>query len=116
MKTTLIPSLLICLLSFHINSVEAQEEHDVVAVYEKIDLDYGTLDENGEEISFILVKTNLKNGMYSIEIGDKINSTIYGVRGSDLYLEFRYSPYLYRFDEGVLEWSYGSGTFYEEED
>ena len=61
MKTILIPLLLICLLSFHINSVEAQEEHDVVAVYEKIDLDYGTLDENGEEISFLDCYEETKN-------------------------------------------------------
>lgn len=94
-------------------TLDAQEEHDVVAVYEKVDLDYGTLDEEGEEISFVLIKTSLKSGRYSIEIGDKINSYLYNVKGSNLYLKFRYSPYLYRYDEGVLEWSYNSGTFYK---
>lgn len=115
MRTFLIFGVLMILSSFTIASDRVQEEHDVVGVYEKVDLDYGTLDDEGEEISFVLVKTNLKNGMYSIEIGDKVNSTIYGVRGSNLYLKFRYSPYLYKFDEGVLNWSYGSGTFYEKD-
>lgn len=115
MKTILISIVLLGLSSFTTKSFKMQNEHDVVAVYEKVELDYGTLDESGEEISFIFVKTSLKSGTYDIEIGEKINSTFYGVRGSNLYLKFRYSPYLYRFDEGVLEWSYNSGTFYEKD-
>ena len=101
-------------LIFSSYTLNTQEEHDVVAVYEKIDLDYGTLDDEGEDISFVLVKTNIEKGEYKIEIGYKINSYVYNVRGTDLYIKFRFNPYLYRYDEGVLVWSgYGSGTFYE---
>ncbi len=106
--------LLFASILFSSFALRTQEEHDVVAIYEKIDLDYGTLDDDGEEISFILVKTKIDKGEYKVEIGDKLNSYVYNLRGTNLYIKFRYSPYLYKFDEGVLVWSgYGSGTFYK---
>ncbi len=95
-------------------TLKTQDGHDVIAIYEKIDLDYGTLDDDGEPISFVLVKTQIDKGEYKVEIGDKLNSYVYNLRGTDFYIKFRYSPYLYTFDEGILVWSgYGSGTFYK---
>lgn len=115
MRIILISIALLIFSSFTMVSSESMEEHDVIAIYKKIDLDYGTLDEDGEDISFIFVKTSLRNGIYEIEIGDKITSTLYEIRSTNLYLKFRFSPFLYKFDEGILEWSYNSGTFYEKE-
>ena len=38
------------------------------------------------------------------------------IKGTNLYMEFRYSPFFSMFDEGVLEWPfYGNGTFFERE-
>jgi len=80
---------------------------------EKIDLDSYTLDEDGEEIDEIYVPTKVEDGVYEVEVY-KISSKLYRIQGTNIYMYFRYSPYLYSYDEGVLEVSYNSGTFYEE--
>jgi len=97
------------------------EEHDVIKFYEKkeIDLDYDTLDEDGEEIYnsnlIFYVPTQIKSGLYEIEVYDKVSSTLWQIKGTNTYMKFRYTPYLYRYDEGVLDVSYGSGTFYKKD-
>lgn len=107
-------TLLFPIVAMGLDSSQDVEKHDVIAVYERIDFDNETLDENGDEIQFVLVKKSLKEGQYKIEIGNRINSNIYEVRGTNIYLKFRFPPFLYTFDEGVLDWPrYGYGTFYE---
>ncbi len=88
------------------------DNHDVVRFYEKIDLNDYSLDEDGEEIDEIYQTTTIKSGLYEVEVY-KISSNLYQVRGSNIYMYFRYSPYMYNYDEGILEVSYSSGTFYE---
>ena len=63
------------------------------------------------------VKTKLESGLYEIEIGDKLDSKFYAIRYSKYFLEFRYTPYLYKFDEGILkiENGYDAGKFIEED-
>lgn len=53
---------------------------------------------------------------YEIEIEKKVASKFYKVKGSNVYLEFRYEPYLYKYDEGVLDCANSSGTFYKKPD
>ena len=90
------------------------DEHDVVRFYEKIDLEYYTLDDEGEEIDEIYVPTKkVEDGLYEVAVY-KISSKLYRIQGTNIYMFFRYPPYLYNFDEGILEVSYNSGTFYEE--
>jgi len=95
------------------------DNYDVISFYEKkeINLDYNSLDQNGEEISVRTITyyapTKIKDGVYEVEIGDKISSKFYAVSGTSTYLYFRYTPYLYKFDEGILVVSYSSGTFYK---
>jgi hypothetical protein len=89
------------------------DDHDVVRFYKKVDLDYYSLDEDGEEIDEIYVPTKLENDIYEVEVY-KVSSKLYQIRGSNIYMYFRYSPYLYNYDEGILKVSYNSGTFYEE--
>lgn len=89
------------------------DDHDVVRFYKKIDLDYNTLDEDGEGIDEIYVPTKVENGTYEVEVR-KVSSKLYQIYGTNLYMYFRYSPYLYNYDEGILEVSYNSGIFYEE--
>jgi hypothetical protein len=110
--------LLICLLLVFPFIVFGQtykewDDHDVVRFYEKIDLDSYTLDEDGEEIDEIYVSTKVEDGVYEVEVY-KISSKLYRIQGTNIYMYFRYSPYLYSYDEGILEVSYNSGTFYEE--
>ena len=50
---------------------------------------------------------------YEVEIEEKIESKFYKVKGSNVFLEFRFEPYLYRWDEGVLDCSGNHGTFYK---
>ena len=111
-------TLLLCLLFVFPFVVLGQtykewDDHDVVRFYEKIDLDSYTLDEDGEEIDEIYVPTKVEDGVYEVEVY-KISSKLYRIQGTNIYMYFRYSPYLYSYDEGVLEVSYNSGTFYEE--
>lgn len=93
-------------------SYEDWDEHDVARFYKKIELDSYTLDEDGEEIDEIYVPTKVEDGLYEVEVY-KISSQLYQIRGTGIYMLFRYLPYLYNYDEGVLEVSYNSGTFYE---
>ncbi len=88
------------------------EEHDIVRFYKKINLDYNSLDGDGEEIDEIYVPTKVEDGAYEIEV-KKVSSKLYGVYGTEIYIYFRYSPYLYNYDEGVLIVSYNTGSFYE---
>jgi len=105
--------LIISALPTFCQSYEDWEDHDVIRFYEKIDLEYNTLDEDGEEIDAIYVPTKIEDGTYKVEVY-KVSSKLYQIRGTNIYMYFRFSPFLYNFDEGVLEVSYGSGTFYEE--
>ncbi|MDR2963125.1 MAG: hypothetical protein LBU90_05795 [Bacteroidales bacterium] len=111
--------LLLLSLSAFSQEYKQWNKHDVVRFYEKkeINVDYNSLDENGEELRnrniVFYVPAKMNSGTYDVEIGDKTSSKLYQVKETNLYLLFRYSPYLYRYDKGVLEVSYSSGTFYK---
>lgn len=91
---------------------EDWDDHDVIRFYKKVDLDYYSLDEEGEEIEEIYVPTKVDDGLYEVELY-KVSSKLYKIQGTNIYLFFRYPPYLYSYDEGILNVSYNSGTFYE---
>ena len=59
---------------------------------------------------------NLGFDAYEIEIEYKLESKFYKVKGSNVFLEFRFEPFLSRWDEGVLDCSGGNGTFYKKPD
>ena len=90
---------------------------DVFKMLNNADLTFGTVtDEDGDEVKFVFVPTDLDEGTYNVEIGERVHSRMYQIKGTNLYMEFRYSPFLSTFDEGVLEWPfYGNGTFFERE-
>jgi len=89
------------------------DEHDIKRFYQKIELDSYTLDDEGEEIDEIYIPTKeVKDGIYEIEVY-KVSSKLYRITGTKIYMYFYYSPYLYSYDEGILEISGGHGTFYE---
>lgn len=89
------------------------DEYNVDEIYQKIDLEYGTLDESGRKISFVFVKTELDNGNYEIDISDGPND-LYEINGTDLYISFRsYYGYAGYSDPGILEIDGYSQVFYK---
>lgn len=120
-RTLLLMSLIFFTTTLFGQQYKEWEEHDVVKFYEKkeITLEYNSLDENGEEMYdneiTYYVPTKLKDGVYEVEVYDKVSSKLWQIKGTNIYMKFRYNPYLYKWDEGVLEVSYNSGTFYKKE-
>lgn len=106
-------ALILCPFLSQAQTYKEWDDHDVIRFYKKITLETYSLDEEGEEIDEIFVPTKIADGVYKVEVY-KISSELYQVQGSDIYMFFRYAPYLYNYDEGVLVVSYNQGTFYEE--
>ncbi|MDQ1770220.1 hypothetical protein GQR60_14595 [Labilibaculum sp. A4] len=93
------------------------DEYSIDDIYQKIDLDYGTLDEQGQSIDCIFTKSSLKAGRYEITISDGPGD-LYEINGTDYYLTFTsYYGYAGYGDEGIIEINaYGSGSFYKYDD
>lgn len=94
------------------------DTHDVKAFY--VEVSKAEAEKYNDYLEFddrYFVKTKMRNGVYEIEIGDKIDSKFYQIRHSDYFMLFRYSPYLYRFDEGILKVTngYDAAEFIEKE-
>ena len=92
-----------------------KQEYNIDEFHKKIDLDNGTLDQNGDDISFIFVKTKLDAGKYEVEISDGPGD-LYEINGTDIYITFReYYGYAGYGDEGILivGGSTYSSTFYK---
>lgn len=49
------------------------------------------------------IKTSLDKGIYEIEVGEKLDSKFYAIRGTKYFMYFRYSESLYKYDEGLLK-------------
>lgn len=81
---------LLGLFGFTLKSTNISISNDGYTVdefYKKIDLDYGTLDENGNPIDFVFVKTDLEAGKYEIELTDGPGD-LYEIKGTDIYVTF----------------------------
>jgi hypothetical protein len=134
--------LFLFLLTFSSLNLFAQEykkweQNDVKGFYEKhqinlknneyIEIENDAIDKDGNSIyssrigyndtyygEFIyFTKIKVKSGQYEIEVNEKVNSKLWQVRGKNLYLHFRFNPFLFKWDEGVLEVSYNNGVFYK---
>lgn len=93
---------------------EGWEEHLIDAFYTKIELTAGTLDENGSGISFVFVPTEIKTGVYEVEVTDGPGD-LYEIKGTDYFCRFAYHyGYAGYGDEGVLkvERGYQSSAFF----
>lgn len=121
MKLELIISTFFIFFSYSLFAQQYKkwDSHDVIRFYEKkeITLEYNSLDKDGNEIYdrtiVYFIPTKVKDGVYEVEVSEKISSKLWQIRGTNVYMYFRYNPYLYKFDEGILEVSYSSGTFYK---
>lgn len=97
------------------NYWEEWDSDEINQLYERRDLPSGTLCEEGEEIDYVLIETDLEEGVYEVEITDD-EGDLYYIKGTDYYLTFRgYHGYAGYGEDGILEInSYGGGYFYEE--
>ncbi len=112
--------LLTLILAFASNILSAQkfEEFDIDEFYKKVELDAETLDEDGNTIEFIYVKSELKQGKYEIVITDGPGD-LYEIKGTSMYIKFRgYYGYAGYGQEGILIVgnSAYSSTFYKVDD
>lgn len=87
------------------------KEYDVEAIYEKVEVDRGTIavDNYGSqrEVDYLLVKTNLKSGNYEIELTRK-DSNLYHVCGTDIYIKTKYCYEYATYDDAILVVGYYS--------
>jgi hypothetical protein len=99
-------------------SLEDLDSYEVKQFYKQIELDDGTLDEDGDETEFIYVKTDpeLSEGKYEIELTDGPGD-LYKIKNTNLYVVFRgYYGYAGYADECILEISssyYSDATIYK---
>lgn len=100
----------------HQESETEWEEHEITGIYKKAqsleDIKRSDCIKINDDL---YIPARVKNGTYDIEIGDKVDSKFYGIRNTQLYFMFRYTPYLYKFDEGYAEIYNNKGIFYKEE-
>jgi hypothetical protein len=91
------------------------DDESVDEFYEKVSVKNGTLSEDGSKISFVLVPSIPKQGIYEVKITDYKND-LYEIKGTGYYVKFRgYHGYAGYGEEGVLEVgsSAWSSTYYE---
>lgn len=102
---TLVILILYTFLPFSIVLAQSYKDwnsYGIEEFYEKVDVKSGTLNEDGEEISFVFIPSEMKQGIYEVEITDFKND-LYQIKGTDYYVKFRsYYGYAGYGDEGVL--------------
>lgn len=80
------------------------EKHEIKAFYVEISeseaKSYG-FDETFDDRYF--VKTRLQDGLYEVEVGDKLDSKFYAIRFTKFFMLFRYTPFLFKYDEGIIK-------------
>lgn len=96
-------------LCFCCTTVIAQEyktwkSFGIEGIYEKVELDRGTLGEDGRKINYVFVPAELKQGKYDVQIVDYKND-LYEIKGTTYYIKFTFWPgsFGYIGKSGVLE-------------
>lgn len=52
-------------------------------------------------------------GEYEVTLGERASSYLYKIRGTDIYIHFKWLPSVSPGDEGVLDWTGTFSTFYK---
>ena len=84
-----------------------------ISVYEAMDYGYSEEFEDGDETRYF-TKVRLDEGLYEVEVKEKVSSRFWSINYTRYFMKFRYNPYLYKYDEGVLDWNGYDGIFYKE--
>lgn len=99
-------------LSFGQN-FEDLDSYTVDEFYKKVELDSGTLDEDGDEIEYMYVKTELDTGDYRIELTDG-DGDLYEVKDRNIFIKFNsYFGYAGYSTECILKVEYYSAKVYK---
>lgn len=98
-------------------SLEDLDSYDIEKVYKKIELEYGTIDEDGNDIDYIFVETEFKEsrGKYEIELTDGPGD-LYEIIDTGYFVTFRhYYGYAGYSEECILEVTggYSPGIIYK---
>jgi hypothetical protein len=116
MKKYLYIIVLVCISNFSFSqSLDDLDSYTVDEFYKKVELDAGTLGEDGSSIDFVFVKTSLESGTYEIELTDGPGD-LYEVKGTDIFIDFRgYFGYAGYGTECIMkvEGGYYSSTVYK---
>ena len=87
------------------------DNHDVKGVYIEVeDEDDADIEENGR---YFQKYRRLSSDIYEVEVSEKVSSKLWKIKGTKFFMFFRYNPYLYKYDEGILDWGGYDGTFYK---
>lgn len=109
---TIIIFILFTSLSFGQN-LEDLDSYTVDELYKKVELDRGTLDEDGDEIEYIYVKTEVDKGDYKINLTDG-DGDLYEIKDTDIYVTFNgYFGYAGYSTECIMKVDYYSATVYK---
>ena len=69
-----------------------------------------------EEHGRYFARTSVKNGTYEVELGEKVSSKLFKIKGTNLFLLFKWLPNASKWDEGVIEVWANKGSFYKKPD
>lgn len=109
---TLLTLIIISNLSFGQN-LEDLDSYTVDEFYKKVELDDETLDEDGDEIEYIYIKTKVDKGDYKIELTDG-DGDLYEIKGTNLYVTFNgYFGYAGYSKKCIMKVDYYSAKVYK---
>lgn len=114
MKKTLIFLIFVTIstISFGQN-LDDLDSYTVDEFYKKVELDYGTLDEDGDEIEYIYIKTEVDKGDYKIDLTDG-DGDLYEVKDTNIFIKFNgYFGYAGYSTECIMKVDYYSATVYK---
>jgi len=98
-------------------NLEDLDSYTVDEFYKKVELDRGTLDEDGNEIEYVYVKTELDKGDYKVDLTDGDgdgDGDLYEVKDTNIFIKFNgYFGYAGYSTECILKVEYYSSTVYK---
>lgn len=66
-----------------------------------------------EEWGRYFMPTDVRNGEYEVELGERVTNKLFNLKGTNVFNHFKWSTSYSRWDEGVIDvWS-NRGTFYK---
>ena len=66
-----------------------------------------------EESGRYFAQTSVENGTYEAELGEKVSSKLFKIKGTDVFMLFKWLPNASKWDEGVLDVWNNKGSFYK---
>tara|TARA_R110002096_G_scaffold364728_1_gene557841 strand:+ start:429 stop:779 length:351 start_codon:yes stop_codon:yes gene_type:complete len=108
----LLPLITFSAISYSQN-LDDLDSYTVDEFYKKVELDRGTLDEDGNEIEYIYVKTKVDKGDYKIDLTDG-DGDLYEVKDTNIYIKFNgYFGYAGYSKECIMKVDYYSAKVYK---